>query len=578
MNNPERPGNEKTVFAAALISATFAGFFLRWYMLRDQVLLDDEWHGLFYVIGRSPGWLLTHFSVPGATCIPLNLYTWAVGAIFGWSEMSLRMPLLVCGMLIVIIGPLLARGFIGTRQAAWLALLLAISPILIFYSRFSRPYSAVAFLGFVSILCAARWARDGGWRWGALYIATGILAVYFHLFAVITVMTPPLAAVVYYLYNRFFKKSETPFVKPRLGHWIIAASTIVVFSGLLLLPALIHSWGGTFSKIIRSASLEAPSLPWAMTLIAGTAGPVPVALFSVLLIVGAVGQCRRNPWFGGTLASLYPLHLLALAISRPDSVDVPLVIVRYSIPLVPVSLLLVACGIQYTLEAFARRTGFHPMLQTLTAIACAIALALAGPLPQIYSAPNNFTNHGAFQQRYTAIDWSHSFYSDFGSLEDNIQTAIHAEDVSPFYKKLGDTSDDHPIVEYPMMIGDHCNPLYYYQYFHRRPVLVGYETDVNALGSLTAGNVYGNNYIDHVLSLVHDPSRLRFRNLVSMEDLPAMRARGVQYIVLHMRYESQLSQIAPPLPDLARLYQEYSQKLGPPAYKDDYIAVFQVSQ
>src|SRR5690348_6042248 len=112
MSNPERPGQDKAVFAAALVSAAVAGFFLRWYLLRDQVLLDDEWHGLFYVIGRSPMWLLTHFSVPGATCIPLNVYTWAVGATFGWSEMALRLPSLVCGILCVVVCPLLARDVI----------------------------------------------------------------------------------------------------------------------------------------------------------------------------------------------------------------------------------------------------------------------------------------------------------------------------------------------------------------------------------------------------------------------------------------------------------------------------------
>jgi hypothetical protein len=575
MNDSERLDKDKTVFIVALVFAILSGFFLRWYMLRDQVLLDDEWHGLFYVIGRSPAWLLTHFSVPGATSIPLNIYTWAVGATFGWSEMLLRLPLLICGMLCVIVCPLLAREIIGTRPAAWLALFLAISPIQIFYSRFCRPYSAVALLGFVCILCAARWARGGGWRWGTLHIIFGILAVYFHLFAAVTVFAPALAAIIYHLSGRSNKKPETPSITPPLGHWLIAAVIIVVLSGLLLAPALIHSWGGTFSKIVQATSFKVQSLPRAMTLIAGTAQPIPVLLFWVLLVAGAIDQCRKNPWFGGTLVSLYPLHVLALVISHPNSVDVPLVMVRYCIPLVPVSLLLVACGLQYSLEAFARRTGFRPLLQALTAFACAIALVLAGPLPQIYSAPNNFTNHGAFQQCYGPIDWSHSFYSDFVSSEMILATAIRAEDVPPFYKKLGDTSDEHPIVEYPMMIGDHCNPLYYFQYFHRRPVLVGYESDVNALGSLTAGNVYGNNYIDHVLSLIHDPSRLRFRNLVSMENLPAMRARNVQYIVLHKPLELQLYRAAP-LPDLHRLYQEYTQKLGAPAWEDDHIAVFKL--
>ena len=79
------------------------------------------------------------------------------------------------------------------------------------------------------------------------------------------------------------------------------------------------------------------------------------------------------------------------------------------------------------------------------------------------------------------------------------------------------------MVEYPMMIGDHFNPFYYYQHFHRRPVMVGYTSDMSLARGLAAGNIYGNTYIDQVLSLVHDQSRLRFRNLISMDDLPAMR-------------------------------------------------------
>ena len=72
--------NRDVAFALALAFAFLTGFWLRCYLLTDQVFIDDEWHGLYYVIGKSPGWLLTHFSVPGATCIPLNLYAWALGA------------------------------------------------------------------------------------------------------------------------------------------------------------------------------------------------------------------------------------------------------------------------------------------------------------------------------------------------------------------------------------------------------------------------------------------------------------------------------------------------------------------
>src|SRR5665213_899641 len=133
--------NRESSFASALMLAFLAGLFLRLHLLSGQVLIDDEWHGLYYVIGKSPWWLLTHFSIPGATCIPLNFYTWLLGATIGWSELMLRLPSLVCGLLIVVAGLLLARKLVGTRRAALLAFLLAISPTLVFYSRISRPYS-----------------------------------------------------------------------------------------------------------------------------------------------------------------------------------------------------------------------------------------------------------------------------------------------------------------------------------------------------------------------------------------------------------------------------------------------------
>ena len=76
------------VFIIALATALSVGFFLRWYLLTDQVFGDDEWHGFYYAIGKSPVWLLTPRSIPGATCIPLNFYTWLLGVTIGWSELT----------------------------------------------------------------------------------------------------------------------------------------------------------------------------------------------------------------------------------------------------------------------------------------------------------------------------------------------------------------------------------------------------------------------------------------------------------------------------------------------------------
>jgi hypothetical protein len=566
--------NRDAAFKSALALAFLAGLWLRWYLLVDQIFSDDEWHGLYYVIGKSPVWLLTHFSIPGATCSPLNFYAWALGATLGWSELMLRLPSLVCGSLCVVVGPVLARRFIGTERAVLLGFLLAVSPLLIFYSRICRPYSAVALLTFAAILLAARWTRLGGLRPALSFIVAGVLAIYFHLFAVVAVAAPMLAAFVF---KSWFRRPGVPRPQPAgpsLWQWIGVSLVTAGVSAILVLPALIHSLHGTFFAIALAGTFRLQSLPKMAQLISGTGQPVFAAFFWIALVGGAIEQCRRNPWFGWMLVSLYPLHALALVLSRPDSAQSAIVLTRYCMALAPVSLLLAACGIQAMFEAIAARARLRPALQKALALACVVALAIAGPLPQCYVAPNNFTSHGAYQHSYGNIDWRRSFYSDLTPADFTLTTTVRADEVAPFYQLLGTQPGSRPLVEYPMLIGDHFNPLYYYQHFHRRPVIVGYTTDVSLARGLAAGNIYGSTYIDQVLSLVHDPSRLRFRNLISMDDLAGMRARGVEYVILHERYEAQLPEVASPLPDLERLWNEYHKALGKPAYEDAHIAVF----
>ncbi|HEV2693771.1 MAG TPA: glycosyltransferase family 39 protein [Verrucomicrobiae bacterium] len=570
------PPDRKMVFTLALAFAFLCGLWLRCHLLVDQVFTDDEWHGLYYVIGKSPAFLLTHFSIPGATCIPLNFYTWVLGDTVGWSELTLRLPSLICGVLCVVAGPLLARELVGPRRAMWLGLLLAVSPLLIFYSRICRPYSAVALSGFVALLFAARWLRSGGLRPALLFAVAGVVAVYFHLFAAVTVAAPMLAALVLLIWSRWRGVARTVADGPSFKEWLIASLVIAAGVAVLVLPAFIHSLRSTFFNIALTGQLTVKTVPRMAQLISGTSQPVLAVLFWLALVWGAVDLCRRHPRFGWMLVSLYPLHALALVASRPDSAQSAIVLTRYCIPLVPVSLLLVACGLQSVLEAIASRVTLQPSLQTVMAVAGIGTLAATGPLPQCYLAPNNFTNHGAYQHHYGKIDWNHSFISDLTPAGVTLVTWVRADEMSPFYQWLADHPGQRPIVEYPMMIGDHFNPLYYYQYFHRRPVLVGYAMDVSLAQGLAAGNIYGNTYIDQVLSLVDRPSKLRFRNLISMDDLAAMRARGVEFVILHKRFEAQLSAVAMPLPDLEWLKDLYQKTLGKPSYEDDRVAVFQL--
>ncbi|MGA2246371.1 MAG: glycosyltransferase family 39 protein [Verrucomicrobiota bacterium] len=568
------PWNENGLLLLALALALPVAVFLRSYLLGQQVLIDDEWHGVYYTIGKSPGWLLTHFSIPGATCIPLNFYTWALGASVGWTETLLRLPSWVFGILSVVVCPLLARRIVGPSRAAWLALLLATSPLLIFYSRICRPYSAVAFFGFAALLLAARWMQSGGRRPGMWFAMAGVLAIYFHLFAAVTVAAPILAAIISGCYRKFWRKQPTAEPTPCLRQWLLVAGGMAIAGAILILPALIHSLQGTFFNIALAGSLKLQSLPRVAMLMSGTGQPWLVGLFWLLLAIGAAEQYRRNAWFGGMLICLYPLHAAALMVSRPDSAQAAIVLVRYCIPLVPVSLLFVACGLQAVLEFMAARLALRTAVQVVAGLSLITVLVSAGPLLPCYAAPNNFTSHGAYQHAYGPIDWHRSFYSDLTPPGSTLVTTIRVDEVSPFYGELAKSRNGRPIVEYPMMIGDHFDPFYYYQHFHRRPVIVGYASDVFLNRGLAAGNIYGNSYIDQVLSLVKEPATLRFCNLVSMDDLAAMRARKVEYVILHKKFEAGLPQVTLPLPDLDRLNRVYRSELGAPAYEDANIEVF----
>jgi hypothetical protein len=78
------------------------------------------------------------------------------------------------------------------------------------------------------------------------------------------------------------------------------------------------------------------------------------------------------------------------------------------------------------------------------------------------------------------------------------------------------------------------------------------------------------------LSLVKPATILRFRNMVDMDNLEAMRARQVEYVILHKRFEADLPQVTLPLPDLSRLIQAYHQSLGAPVYEDSFIVAFRL--
>jgi hypothetical protein len=547
-------------------------------MIGQQIFIDDEWHGFYYALNKSPGYLLTHFAIPGATCIPLNFYSWLLGATIGWSEILLRLPSLVFGLLLLFAAPILGRRIAGDASGLLFTALIAISPILIFYSRNFRPYEEVAVSCFVMLMAADRWNTTRNRLWAALFVLSASAAVWFHLYATVVVAAPLFTGLVYSARRWLKERSSDNSAKSASGvsfmEWLASGFAIVLLVGMAVGPALLESAKSGTLGTAGAGTIRLRAFLHAAMLIVGTGEPLLAAAIWLFAAAGAWQLSRRMPWLASTCILLYPLEITVLLLSKPDSLTSGIVIARYCIALVPITLLFAARGIDWAVGTFVARLSFPSWFHIGICAVVPVGLLAMGPLLETYAGTNSFTNHGAFQDRYSPINWKFSFINETISSNLQARISVYSAEVPAFYLALGEHPGDRPIIEYPMLAGNAVNHLYFYQYLHQRRVIAGYILDMRRDFGLIEGAVYGNAYIDQVLSKVPDKSRLHFRNLVCMDDLEAVRATGADYVVMHKLWEAALPALAPAPAELTRLIPTYVREFGRPIYEDKNIIVF----
>lgn len=289
---------DSTGFILILTLVILFGVLLRAYLLAGQILIDDEWQGLYYVaMVNSLSDLLTHFSLIGATCIPQNVYDYILLKTTGWSEILIRLPSVASGIAALAIFPVLVRRLFSRRITVIFTFLLGISPFLVFYSRVARPYSTVALFGFISIWALYQWITKGSKKYGIYYVISGILAIYFHLFAVIGVLVPlGYAFAAKLLEVTKSNKKKNPQATPKSTSMIIAGAAIVVISAILAVPGMVIS---RFSTLLAKDNITLKSLMGFASILSGTASPILMILFYALLIFGLIKLVRSTPLLWG---------------------------------------------------------------------------------------------------------------------------------------------------------------------------------------------------------------------------------------------------------------------------------------
>jgi hypothetical protein len=321
-------------------------------------------------------------------------------------------------------------------------------------------------------------------------------------------------------------------------------------------------------------------------MVSGTTNLPLSVLFFTLCAAGQVVLWKDKPLLGRILACTTVLYVVVLLASHPFGIGAGLVLVRYMIVVVPIALIGVAQAIErVTAGLMPRRPASHPIACAGAGILLAGCLFLAGPLPALQRAPNNFTGHSAFQGSYDPPRWDRSDAR-------HVYPAVsrRADQIPPFYLWLRDQADVAAIVEYPFDVCNNNNLFYFYQHVHGKRVLAGYCSDRSRVGvTVVQGDTAQDKSAktrlsaDAILSRVPADGRISFRNMVDLANRDSVLASQAAIVVLHkviqtvgFNPDGTVNAVAMHFTSVDGFSSEFRESFGPPVYEDGELVCYRI--
>ena len=328
------------VFAIILLA-----FGLRLYAIDRQDIWGDEAFSIWLSSQPLPE-VLAGGADTHPPLYPFFLYLWL--RLAGSSPLSVRLLSAFIGTLTVPVVYVLGYRVFGRLTGTLAALLVTISPVLIYYSQETRMYGLVTLLVAASIYWAIRTLAEGqgaarpSWSAGpyVAYVLTTLAAAYTHYYAFFVVLAQNLVIILALLRGRRW---------PGLIRWLVAQGIvalayipwIVVQSSFLSgkastrfeewdLASALRIAGETFGAF--GAGLAVPS----------TAVRILALLFVMTILVGLAALVRRRrpePWL------LVAYLLLPLFLAWAVNPIMPFFFARYLLLIAPAFYLLAAWGV-----------------------------------------------------------------------------------------------------------------------------------------------------------------------------------------------------------------------------------------
>jgi hypothetical protein len=521
--------------------AIVAGLLLREQQLALQIVLDDEWHSLHKLLTAGPLDIATHYGYADYS-IPLTLYERFLFDHGGLSELRMRAPVFAAGALMLVLFPWLVRDCTDWPTRGIFVLLLALSPLLVLYSRHARPYALTCLLTFTALVAFDRWWRREGRPKGSAvaYVGATFLGGWLSPITLPFTLGPfafhGLAAL-----GAVLSRQTRRDALARIARLAVLAVVTAVPLAAAILPPLLVDWTQFSAK--AGAQWVTPASLWrALLLQFGVGASWIGAALLAIAVLGVVQFWRTHRAQVACFAFVAAAALAAIIATRPEWIHHPGVLARYMIPMLPALLLVTSRGAASLLQR-VRLPGAAPAL----AIALGIGLFFAGPLPAQLSYPTQFGAH----LRY---------WFDFDSAMNPYVTLQPRESVPAFYRELAELPPgSRVLVEAPWRLESHYNPLALYQQVHRQLVRVGFVTPV--CGTRTFGEY-------------PEGTGMRMRHFAQLPALLRGDTGGADYLVMHLKPWTTPPDVKIDWPDVAGCLPAIEDKLGPPVYRDARIVVY----
>ncbi len=310
-------------------AAVAAGTVLRGAGLLDQVIAGDERHAFAFAVLHSLRESLFTWSET-ANSPPLNAWLRLLIALgMQPSELALRLPIAASGLAALVLVPRWVARRLDPRIATWTAWLIATAPLLVFYSRFMRPYMPYALLTAVAAGAFFDWWRERRIASGIAYAVCAALAVYLHLLAAPFVLAP----------FAFLALERAVGGRQALPPWrqiAAPAGSLALLLALFVAPA----WS-ELTRLVANRrvplELHAQDL-WALPLrLAGSGVLWLTLLFWAAALYGAVRLARRDAPLLRYGLCLVLAQVVAIPLLSPKFIANGIIFSRYALPvLIPV--------------------------------------------------------------------------------------------------------------------------------------------------------------------------------------------------------------------------------------------------